>query len=210
MVILKSWQRPRGGLGGGGLLGSIFPGYVLLASQNPYPFIVYFWSIWGEFIESILVTFGHYSLFLVNFVASYRPHLSHFWANNFLIPKVLKKCNPILVTLLKMLAVNMRPIQQHIPSGPLLESTPPPRGQRPTCSPKWQVFRSLKERLLLCDNLDKKQRATKAFSCILDLSVDLALEKILGKKAFLMHQSQIFQKFKCQGVAWGGDVEVSI
>ena len=41
---------------GGGLLGSIYAGYVPLASQNPYPIIVYS-------------------------VANYRPHLSHFWAN---------------------------------------------------------------------------------------------------------------------------------
>ena len=27
----------------------------------------------------------HYSLFLVYFVAKYRPHLSHFWANDHLI-----------------------------------------------------------------------------------------------------------------------------
>ena len=40
---------------GGGLLGSIFAGYVPLASQSPYPIIVYS-------------------------VANYRPHLSHFWA----------------------------------------------------------------------------------------------------------------------------------
>ena len=42
--------------GGGGLLGLIFAGYVPLASQSPYPIIAYF-------------------------VANYRPHLSHFWAN---------------------------------------------------------------------------------------------------------------------------------
>ena len=46
------WQA----LNPGGLLGSIFAGYVPLASQNPYPIIVYS-------------------------VANYRPHLSHFWAN---------------------------------------------------------------------------------------------------------------------------------
>ena len=57
----------------------------------------------------------HYSLFVVYFVANYRPHLSgfwaflvyfvakygplrHFWANDFLNLKVPKKCNPILVT----------------------------------------------------------------------------------------------------------------
>ena len=45
----------RGG-GGGGELGLIFAGYVLLASQSPYPIIVYS-------------------------VANYIPHLSHFWAN---------------------------------------------------------------------------------------------------------------------------------
>ena len=39
--------------GGGGVLGSIFAGYVPLASPNPYPIIVYS-------------------------VANYRPHLSHF------------------------------------------------------------------------------------------------------------------------------------
>ena len=39
---------------GGGLLGLIFAGYVPLASQSPYPIIVYS-------------------------VANYRPHLSHFW-----------------------------------------------------------------------------------------------------------------------------------
>ena len=46
---------------------------------------------------------SHYSLFLVFFVANYKPHLSHFWANDFLTLKVPKKCDPILVTLLKML-----------------------------------------------------------------------------------------------------------
>ena len=100
--------------GGGGVLGSSFAGFVPLASQNPYPIIVYS-------------------------VASCRPHLSHFWANvivisttefnasrllniettagttfqpriflflnpcyqNFLIPKISKICDPILVTLLQ-------------------------------------------------------------------------------------------------------------
>ena len=42
--------------GGGKVLGLIFAGYVPLASQSPYPIIVYS-------------------------VANYRPHLSHFWAN---------------------------------------------------------------------------------------------------------------------------------
>ena len=59
-------QPGRGG--GGGVLGSIFSGYVLLASQNPYPIIVYS-------------------------VANYRPHLSHFWAKcNFRDPKLVTFC----------------------------------------------------------------------------------------------------------------------
>ena len=53
--LVKSYLD-TGGWGGGGLLGSIFAGYVPLASQSPYPIIVYS-------------------------VANYRLHLSHFWAN---------------------------------------------------------------------------------------------------------------------------------
>ena len=45
-----------GGGGGGGVLGFSFAGYVPLASQSPYPIIVYL-------------------------VARYRPYLSHFWKN---------------------------------------------------------------------------------------------------------------------------------
>ena len=69
--------------GGGGELVSVFAGYVPLASPNPYPIIVYS-------------------------VASYRPHVSHFWANipqiptcqNLLNPEIPQMCDPILVTLL--------------------------------------------------------------------------------------------------------------
>ena len=53
---------PGGGGGGRGALGSIFAGYLPLASQSPYPIIVYS-------------------------VANYRPHLSHFSGNvKFVIP----------------------------------------------------------------------------------------------------------------------------
>ena len=48
--------------GGGGLLGSGFAGYVLLASHNPHPIVVYS-------------------------VANYIPHLSHFWANVIVISR---------------------------------------------------------------------------------------------------------------------------
>ena len=69
--------------GPGEVLGSIFAGYVLLASSNPYPIIVYS-------------------------VANYRPHVSNFWANtpqiptcrNLLNPEIPQMCDPILVTLL--------------------------------------------------------------------------------------------------------------
>ena len=50
------------GRGGGGVLGSSFAGYVPLASQNPYPIIVYS-------------------------VAIYRPQFSHFWANVIVISR---------------------------------------------------------------------------------------------------------------------------
>ena len=43
---------------GGGILGSSFAGYVPLASQNPYPVIVYVWSILWPISNPILVTFG--------------------------------------------------------------------------------------------------------------------------------------------------------
>ena len=67
----------------GGVLGSIFAGYVPLAPPSPYPIIVYS-------------------------VANYRPHVSHFWANipqiptcrNLLTPEIPQMCDPILVTLL--------------------------------------------------------------------------------------------------------------
>ena len=56
-------QRNVPGPGGGGVLGLIFAGYVPLVSQSPYPLIAYF-------------------------LANYRPHLRHFWANViFKIPK---------------------------------------------------------------------------------------------------------------------------
>ena len=67
----------------GGVLGSSVAGY-------------------GSVAAGISEPLPHYSLFLVYFVANYKPHLSHFWENDFLTLKVPKKCDPILVTLLKM------------------------------------------------------------------------------------------------------------
>ena len=62
-VVLRENRYSVAILGEGyNVLGSIFAGYVLLASKNPHPIIVYS-------------------------VANYRPHLSHFWGNgNFTIP----------------------------------------------------------------------------------------------------------------------------
>ena len=79
---------------GGGVLGSSSTGYVLLAPQNPYPIIVYFWSILWPNIDPILVTFGYYGMFRVYFVAEYKPHLSHFWTNDFLTLKIPKSATP--------------------------------------------------------------------------------------------------------------------
>ena len=52
VALLWPYNTPPGE----GVLRLIFAGYVPLASQSPYPIIVYS-------------------------VANYRPHLSHFWAN---------------------------------------------------------------------------------------------------------------------------------
>ena len=41
-----------------------------------------------------LRTLPHYSLFMVYFVANYRPYVRHFWKNNFLNLKVPKKVRP--------------------------------------------------------------------------------------------------------------------
>ena len=56
MLITLNMGRLLAPPGGGGLLGLISTGYVPLASQNPYPIIVYS-------------------------VAKYGLHLSHFWKN---------------------------------------------------------------------------------------------------------------------------------
>ena len=57
-LVLKVgvFELRNGLLGGGGVLGLIVAGYVPLASQSPFPIIVYS-------------------------VANIRSHLSHFWAN---------------------------------------------------------------------------------------------------------------------------------
>ena len=67
------------GGGGGGVLGSSFAGYVPLASQNPYPIIVYS-------------------------VASYGPHLSHFWANVIVISRMEFNANHLLNIIIKTTA----------------------------------------------------------------------------------------------------------
>ena len=55
--VYVKFLRPMSlGRGGGGVIGLIFSGYVPLASQSPYPIIVYF-------------------------LANYRPHLSHCLVN---------------------------------------------------------------------------------------------------------------------------------
>ena len=54
--VIWGEDTTAGARGGGGVLGLMFAGYVPLASQSPYPIIVYF-------------------------LANRRPHLSHFLEN---------------------------------------------------------------------------------------------------------------------------------
>ena len=54
IIYLSVTRQGKCGRTPGGVLGLTFAGYVPLASQSPYPIIVYS-------------------------VANYRPHLSHFW-----------------------------------------------------------------------------------------------------------------------------------
>ena len=56
-ALTRKMNPARGG-GGGGVLGLTFARYVPLASQSPYPIIVYFWSTLRPIINPILVTFG--------------------------------------------------------------------------------------------------------------------------------------------------------
>ena len=63
------------------------------------PHLAYFLSILLPNVDPILVTFGYYSMLRVYFVANSKPQLSHFWENDFLTLKVLKMCDPILITL---------------------------------------------------------------------------------------------------------------
>ena len=55
-VLSRNLNKAKNRLPPGGVRWLILVGYVPLASQSPYPIIVYF-------------------------VANYIPHLSHFWAN---------------------------------------------------------------------------------------------------------------------------------
>ena len=95
-VIMKFPQgKKRGGGGGGGrVLGWIFAGYVPLASQNPY-----------HIIDPILDNFGQ-MLFLWSqrnqFLIMHLPHFYILTYKNFLLPKIPKMYDPILVTALKM------------------------------------------------------------------------------------------------------------
>ena len=75
------------GRGRGGLLGSSFAGYVPLASQNTFFFFIL------EFIQKycncsvIEKKKQQPNPIIVYSVASYRPHLSHFWANVIVISR---------------------------------------------------------------------------------------------------------------------------
>ena len=103
------------GGGGGGVLRPGFAGCVPLASQNPHPIIVYsvakyrpHLSHFGANVIVILRTEFNASR-LLNFETTagtiFQPWIFLFEIpayQNFLIPKIPKICDPILVTLLKM------------------------------------------------------------------------------------------------------------
>ena len=83
LVIWKVANLPEGGW----VLRYIFAGYVLLASQNPYPSMVY--SVTNKnIIDPILVTFGQICNFRdPNLVTFYFYELTHFlnWMKNTLL-----------------------------------------------------------------------------------------------------------------------------
>ena len=126
----------------------MFAGYVPLASQSPYPIIVYFLAnyrphpLFGKcnFRDPNLVTF-YLCIYLINVVSSggmwcgqcgliikfNKQQLSDFFLTENLpilnpyLPQNLKICDPILVTLLKM-----RPHPAAHPHYPLVREYPPP------------------------------------------------------------------------------------
>ena len=121
-----------GGGGGGGGNGLIFGRYMLLASQNPYP-IAYSvvkktpsQSLLSKsiFCSPNLLTFCHF----LNHESCYFVIPNY---QNFLTPKILKMCKPIIVTLLKMQShysqssrENVTLSSWHISISLLLGSTP--------------------------------------------------------------------------------------
>ena len=113
-------SRGRGARGGGRVLGLIFAGYVPLASQSPYPIIV--WACKCNFRDPNLVTFGSKSIdvppLLLKWIDPFfKVNEEHFtfhlqcrhsgkFANReyeeLSYPKNPKMCDPILVALWKM------------------------------------------------------------------------------------------------------------
>ena len=93
------WNVP----GGKGYLVQFFAGYVPLATPNSYPIIGYS-------------------------VAKYRPHVSHFWANNPYLPEVTYIWNPANLRPHSSQSSREKcdPIQRHILISLLLGSTPSP------------------------------------------------------------------------------------
>ena len=84
-----------------GVIGLVFAGYVLLASQSPYPII--FYSILWPIIDHMLTTFGQICYFRdPNLVTFYFNELTHFldWMKNTLL--FIYRTN-ILVRLLTVL-----------------------------------------------------------------------------------------------------------
>ena len=100
---------------GGGGVRSGFAGYVPLASQNPHPIIVYsvanyrphLGHFWANVIVFSRTEFNASRLLNIKTAAGtiFQPRIFLFFNpayQNFLIPKIPKICDPILVTLLQM------------------------------------------------------------------------------------------------------------
>ena len=80
---------------------------MLLASQNPYPIIVYFWPILWPIIDPTFVTFWQIIFLILRKCLKRRTHYSQ---------SSCEKCDQD---------------QRHIPSSPLLGSAPPPQPHQP-------------------------------------------------------------------------------
>ena len=152
--------RSLGKVGGGVLLGLIFAGYLPLASQGPYPIIVYsvanYTPLLNRFWAKTYFSRSQLSHFLIciNLILN-KEHLLFTYSTNILVclpnvnlelsyPKNQQMCNPILLTLLKMWPHYSQSGHENVtPSSstsllPSYKEVPPsPPGTRPCSTLMW-------------------------------------------------------------------------